>query len=126
MIIGVLREAQTGETRVAATPATVVQLLKLGYEVVVETGAGDASSFADEAYVEAGASIGDPFDADIVLGVNQTAEQQLDQLRKNATLIVILNALLDASVVADLTSSPFMALSMDSVSRNLSQPFSHG
>ncbi|HEY9563195.1 MAG TPA: Re/Si-specific NAD(P)(+) transhydrogenase subunit alpha [Nocardioides sp.] len=117
MIIGVLREAQTGETRVAATPATVVQLLKLGYEVVVETGAGDASSFADEAYVEAGASIGDPFDADIVLGVNQPAAQQLDQLRQNATLIGILNARLDESVVADLTSRPITALSMDAVPR---------
>ena len=41
MIIGVLRESKPGETRVAATPATVAQLLKLGYEVVVESGAGD-------------------------------------------------------------------------------------
>src|SRR3546814_407577 len=125
MIIGVLREAQTGETRVAATPATVVQLLKLGYEVVVETGAGDASSFADEAYVEAGASIGDPFDADIVLGVNQPAAQQLDQLRQNATLIGILNARLDESVVADLTSRPITALSMDAVPRLSRAPSLH-
>src|SRR3546814_19131430 len=106
MIIGVLREAQTGETRVAATPATVVQLLKLGYEVVVETGAGDASSFADEAYVEAGASVGDPFDSDIVLGVNQPAAQQLDQLRQNPTLIGILNARPDESFVAALHPPP--------------------
>src|SRR3546814_14210447 len=113
MIIGVLREAQTGETRVAATPATVVQLLKLGYEVVVETGAGDASSFADEAYVEAGASIGDPFDADIVLGVNQPAAQQLDQLRQNATLIGIMNARLAESAVADLTPRPPPALPIE-------------
>ena len=48
MIIGVLREARAGETRVAATPATVVQLKKLGYEVVVEAGAGAASDFSDE------------------------------------------------------------------------------
>ncbi len=48
-----------GETRVAATPATVVQLLKLGYDVVVESGAGELASFTDDAYVEAGASIGD-------------------------------------------------------------------
>ena len=60
MIIGVVKEARTGETRVAATPATVAQLLKLGYDVVVEPGAGAASSFPDAAYVEAGATIGDP------------------------------------------------------------------
>ena len=55
MIIGVVKEARTGETRVAATPTTVGALLKLGYDVVVETGAGAASSFADAAYVDAGA-----------------------------------------------------------------------
>lgn len=117
MLIGVLREAETGETRVAATPATVGQLLKLGYDVVVETGAGEASSFADTAYVEAGATIGDPFDADIVLGVNNPASTQLDQLRQNATLIGILNARLDEAVVADLTARPITALSMDAVPR---------
>ncbi|KQY57184.1 MULTISPECIES: Re/Si-specific NAD(P)(+) transhydrogenase subunit alpha [unclassified Nocardioides] len=117
MIIGVIREAQTGETRVAATPATVGQLLKLGYDVIVESGAGSASSFADEAYVEAGAKIGDPFEGDIVLGVNAPADAQLDQLRQNATLIGILNARLDESVVADLTSRPITALSMDAVPR---------
>ena len=56
MRIGVTRETRDGETRVSATPATVRQLLGLGYEVVVETGAGARSSFTDEAYVEAGAS----------------------------------------------------------------------
>ncbi len=40
MIIGVLKESRPGETRVAATPATVAELVKLGYEVVVESGAG--------------------------------------------------------------------------------------
>ncbi len=59
MIIGVLRESRPGEARVAATPATVVELVKLGYEVVVEPGAGLAASFSDEAYVEAGAVIGE-------------------------------------------------------------------
>ena len=58
MIIGIPRESHAGETRVAATPQTVGQLIKLGYSVVVESGAGDASSFSDAAYVEAGAEIG--------------------------------------------------------------------
>lgn len=70
MIIGVIREQSPGETRVAATPATVKQLAKLGYEVVVETGAGELSSFTDQAYVDAGATIGDAFVGDIVLSVN--------------------------------------------------------
>ena len=54
MIIGIPRESHAGETRVAATPQTVGQLLKLGYSVTVESGAGAASSFADAAYLEAG------------------------------------------------------------------------
>src|SRR5436309_14547716 len=57
MVIGVVKESRAGERRVAATPATVVQLLKLGYDVVVEPGAGVASRFPDEAYVEAGANM---------------------------------------------------------------------
>lgn len=70
MNIGVLSEAQPGETRVSATPTTVAQLIKLGYEVVVDAGAGEASSFTDAAYVDAGATIGDARAADIVFGVN--------------------------------------------------------
>jgi NAD(P) transhydrogenase subunit alpha len=117
MIIGVLREALHGETRVSATPATVAQLMKLGYEVVVESGAGEASSFTDEAYVEAGATIGDPLAADIVLGVNAPTKEQRDGLRPGATLIAILNARLDEEIVADLTSRPITAFAMEAVPR---------
>ncbi|WP_235738638.1 Re/Si-specific NAD(P)(+) transhydrogenase subunit alpha [Nocardioides alcanivorans] len=117
MIIGVIREQSPGETRVAATPATVTQLTKLGYELVVETGAGELSSFSDEAYVEAGATIGDALAADIVLSVNTPLSAQLDQLREGATLIGILNARTDEAAVADLTSRPITAMSMDAVPR---------
>ena len=50
MLIGVPRESRPGETRVAATPKTVEQLIGLGYDVLVESGAGVAASFTDEAY----------------------------------------------------------------------------
>jgi NAD(P) transhydrogenase subunit alpha len=117
MIIGVLKEAQAGETRVAATPATVAQLLKLGYDVVVESGAGELSSFADEAYVEAGATIGDPLAADIVFGVNAPTKEQRDGLKPGATLVAILNARLDEEMVADLAARPITALAMETVPR---------
>jgi len=58
MIIGIPRESLPGETRVAATPLTVGQIVKLGYTVVVESGAGAAASFSDKAYLDAGAEIG--------------------------------------------------------------------
>ena len=82
LIIGVLREAKAGESRVAAIPATVAQLRQLRYGVVVERAAGHAASFSDEAYAEAGARLGDPLDADIVFGVNPPSTAQLDGLRK--------------------------------------------
>ncbi|MCW3039455.1 MAG: pntAa [Solirubrobacterales bacterium] len=117
MVIGVLQEAEPGETRVAATPATVQQLLKLGYEVVVEAGAGDASSFSDAAYVEAGATIGAPLSADIVFGVNAPAKAQLDGLKQGATLVSLLSPRLDPAMVEDLAKRPITAMSMDAVPR---------
>ncbi|GAA1810462.1 Re/Si-specific NAD(P)(+) transhydrogenase subunit alpha [Planosporangium flavigriseum] len=117
MIIGVLRESLPGETRVAATPATVVQLVKLGYEVVVEAGAGVRSSFSDEAYAESGATIGDASAADIVFAINPPSAEQMDRLPKGATLISMLNPRLNPDLVSDLAQRPITALSMDAVPR---------
>jgi hypothetical protein len=55
--IGVPREVFPGEKRVATVPEVVQKLVKLGFRVVVETGAGDAANFADDAYREAGAEV---------------------------------------------------------------------
>lgn len=117
MIIGVLSEAQAGETRVSATPATVAQLTKLGYDVVVDAGAGAASDFPDEAYVEAGATIGDARAADIVFGVNAPSTEQLDAMKPGATLVSLLAPALNPDRVQDLACRPITALSMDAVPR---------
>lgn len=117
MIIGVLSEAQPGETRVSATPATVAQLTKLGYDVVVDAGAGAASDFPDEAYVEAGATIGDARAADIVFGVNAPSTEQLDAMKPGATLVSLLAPALNPDRVEDLARRPITALSMDAVPR---------
>ncbi|MDD7812866.1 Re/Si-specific NAD(P)(+) transhydrogenase subunit alpha [Mycobacterium sp. CSUR Q5927] len=117
MIIGVLSEAQAGETRVSATPATVAQLTKLGYDVVVDAGAGAASDFPDEAYVEAGATIGDARAADIVFGVNAPSTEQLDAMKPGATLVSLLAPALNPDRVEDLARRPITALSMDAVPR---------
>ncbi|OBF97321.1 Re/Si-specific NAD(P)(+) transhydrogenase subunit alpha [Mycolicibacter sinensis] len=117
MNIGVLSEAQPGETRVSATPATVAQLIKLGYDVVVDAGAGAASDFPDEAYVEAGATIGDARAADIVFGVNAPSTEQLDAMKPGATLVSLLAPALNPDRVEDLARRPITALSMDAVPR---------
>ncbi|PVG81173.1 Re/Si-specific NAD(P)(+) transhydrogenase subunit alpha [Nocardioides gansuensis] len=117
MIVGVLKEAHAGETRVAATPTTVAALQKLGYEVVVEPGAGEAASFTDEAYAAAGARLGDPLATDVVIGVNAPTLAQRDRLEPGATLIAMLNPRFDEEIVADLALRSITALSMDAVPR---------
>ena len=117
MIIGVVTESSPGETRVSATPATVKQLIALGYEVVVQSGAGSAASFTDEAYADAGATIGDPLTADIVFGVNAPAPEQLDGLRQGATWISILSPALKPELIEQLGQRPITALAMDAVPR---------
>jgi len=117
MIIGVVKEALAGETRVAATPATVTQLRNLGYDVVVDPGAGSASSYSDEAYLGAGATVGNASCADIVFCVNAPTKVQLDGLREGATLVGILSPGLNPDLVADLEGRPISALAMDAVPR---------
>ncbi|WP_308471425.1 hypothetical protein [Arthrobacter sp. Y81] len=87
--IGIVAELGQ-ETRVAATPVTVGKLLELGYEVVVEKGAGEAASFRDDAYEAAGALIvgaDEAWGSDVVLRVNPPTEEEIGRLADGATLI---------------------------------------
>jgi NAD(P) transhydrogenase subunit alpha len=116
----VVREDAGGETRVAATPRTVKQLRDLGYDVLVATGAGDLSSFADDAYTAAEATIGSDEEAwgsDVVFTVTSPSEANLDRLTPGATLIGMLNPRFDEALVERLTGRPVTALSMDAVPR---------
>ncbi|MET0763808.1 MAG: Re/Si-specific NAD(P)(+) transhydrogenase subunit alpha [Blastococcus sp.] len=118
--IGVPRETKARETRVAATPATVGKLRDLGYAVVVETCAGAASSFPDDAYTGAGARIGtadDAWQADIVLRVNAPAPEEITRLRDGATLISLLSPALNPDLVDALAQRPITVLAMDAVPR---------
>ena len=117
MIIGVLKEEATGETRVAATPATVVQLTALGYTVVIESGAGESSDFTDESFVVAGAQIGAATDADIVFGVNTPSVEQLDRMHDGATLVSLISPSLYPDLLVDLARRNITALAMDAVPR---------
>ena len=120
MQIGIPRESFHGETRVAATPATVGQIIKLGYTVVVESGAGEASSFSDAAYVEAGAQIGSAqqaLGADVVLKVNAPDEAEIARLRDGATLVSLISPGLKPELVQMLAARPITVLAMDAVPR---------
>ncbi|UOY02219.1 Re/Si-specific NAD(P)(+) transhydrogenase subunit alpha [Blastococcus sp. PRF04-17] len=120
MRIGVPRETRPRETRVAATPATVTKLLELGYEVVVEAGAGSGSSFLDEDYAASGATVGttdDAWQADVVIRVNAPAPDELGRLRDGATLISLIGPALNPDLVDELARRPITALAMDAVPR---------
>jgi NAD(P) transhydrogenase subunit alpha len=120
VLIGVPRETRSGETRVAATPATVRQLIALGHTVVVEDGAGLASSFPDDAYVDAGAWVGtraEAWGADVVLHVTPPSEEEIGLLRDGGLLIASLAPALDPGLVERLAARPVTALAVDAVPR---------
>ena len=117
MIVGVLKEAADGESRVAATPVTVAQLISLGYSVVIESNAGVTADFSDDAYVSAGAQIGPAAGADIVFGVNAPSVEQLDQMRDGSTLVSLLSPSLNSDLLVDLARRNITALAMDAVPR---------
>lgn len=120
MRIGIPREADNGQTLVAGTPASVAKLIKLGYDVVVEQGAGEIADFPDHLYEAAGATIGsaeDVWKSDIVTALDRPSEQRLDEMNEDATLIARLNVRLDDSIVPELHNRKLVGLSMDAVPR---------
>ena len=120
MLIGVPREHRLGETRVAATPKTVGQLIGLGYEVVVETGAGVSSAFTDATYAAAGATIGtgdEAWAADIVFHVNPPSDDEIALLRSGATVVSLMSPALQPELVDKLAERGVTGMAMDMVPR---------
>lgn len=117
--IGVVLEPQA-ESRVAATPETVKAIRKLGYQVLVEKGAGAKAAFPDSAYVAAGAKVGTmsaTWKADIVLKVNAPTPTEIKRLKKGAILVGILSPALNPNLLKALAKQGVTALAMDAVPR---------
>jgi len=73
MVIGVPTEERAGETRVALSPTALPQLTKAGFDIVIESGAGDLAGYPDSSFTDRGARIGsrdDVFAADVVVQIN--------------------------------------------------------
>jgi NAD(P) transhydrogenase subunit alpha len=118
--IGVPKETRPGETRAAATPKTVAQLIALGHEVCVESGAGTLASFTDHAYAEAGASIAptaEVWGSDIVVKVNAPSDTEIALLRPGAMLASLLAPALAPELLEKLSAQGVTALAMDAVPR---------
>ena len=122
LMIGIVRESHPGERRAAATPEVASQLMKLGYRVVIQSGAGAEASYSDDAYRAAGceiaASTRDIYDqCDIVLKVRAPEGEELDMLRSGQTLISFIWPAQNPDLLETLTKRGVTALAMDSVPR---------
>ena len=116
MRLGIPKESTTGERRVALVPETIGRLGE-GIDVVVEAGAGDAASFSDEAYTEAGASIGDPWSAEVVAKVAPPSAEEATRLREGQVLIAFLQPLTDTEGIERLSAAGVHAFALESVPR---------
>jgi len=117
MRVGVARETAPGERRVALVPETAGKLAAAGFDVVVEAGAGDAASFPDSAYAEAGASIGNAWSADLLAKVRKPDEQESSRLSDGRLLIGFLDPLADPAGVERLAARGVVAFAMESIPR---------
>ncbi|GAA4732038.1 Re/Si-specific NAD(P)(+) transhydrogenase subunit alpha [Nocardioides endophyticus] len=120
MRIGIPRESRPGETLVAATSTTAVQLQKLGYDVVVESGAGVASAQPDEAFTAADVSVGgadDVWSSDIVVKVNAPTPEEIARLRPGTVVISMMAPARSPELVEALAAAGVTALAMDAVPR---------
>ncbi len=126
MKIAVAKENELGELRVAQVPDTVSRLVKQGFEVWVEVGAGMGVGYDDAAYETAGAKIiADPAllwrEADILLKVNPPGKREgwseINWLKPGATLISFLNPLGDPTITQKLAQQQVTAFSMELIPR---------
>jgi NAD(P) transhydrogenase subunit alpha len=115
MRVGVPKETARGERRVALVPEIVSKLD--GIEVVVEPGAGEAASFTDDAFTAAGASLGDPWSAEVVAKVRKPSEEEIGRLRDGQVLIGFLQPLTDQDGIERLASRGVTAFAMESIPR---------
>lgn len=120
MLIGIPREPNPEQTLVAGTPDSVKKLIKLGYEVVVESGAGERASFFDDAYEQAGAKIAnreEAWGADIVVCLDTPPDAELALIKRGATLIARMNPSANEEVIGKFEEMGITALAMDMVPR---------
>ena len=118
MKIGIPKETRPGEARVAGTPDTVKKLSKLGFQVVVERGAGRAASFVDDAYAAEGATLADDvWDADIVMKINPPTADEVARLRQGGTILSLVYPGQNTTVVQGLAGRGATSIGMDLIPR---------
>ena len=124
--IGVPRETYPGEKRVATVPDVVEKLIKLGFKVAVESGAGDAANFSDESYRAVGAEVLPDAVAlwsasDIVLKVRPPSSDEVALMREGGTLIGFVWPAQNPELMQQLAARKVTVLAIDCLPRTLSR-----
>ena len=117
MRIGVPKETIPGERRVALVPEVVRKLTGKDHEIVVEAGAGQAALIPDALFTEAGATIGDPWGADVVVKVAPPTSEEVARLRSGQTYVGFLAPLSNPENAQALKSAGVTAFAMESIPR---------
>ena len=123
MKVAVVRETAPGERRVALVPEAVVKLRAAGYEVLLESGAGDGAWLTDDSYAEAGASVVSRSDAlsaaDAIVMVGRPDDATVDALHKGQVLLGLLAPRTDPDLAGALAQAGVTAVSLDMIPRTL-------
>lgn len=126
LLIGVPKETAAGEKRVATVPDVVEKLVKLGFSVAVESGAGDAANFGDDTYRAAGAEVVATAaelwaKSDIVFKVRAPSPAEVGLMREGGTLISFIWPAQNPELMQQLAAKKATVLAIDSLPRQLSR-----
>ncbi|MEA2190335.1 MAG: H+-translocating transhydrogenase subunit alpha [Solirubrobacteraceae bacterium] len=118
MRVGVPKETVDGERRVALVPEVIRKMADKGFEFVVESGAGAEAMLSDEAYEEAGATIGDGvWDADVVVKVAAPSDEEIARLGDSSVLIGFLGPLTNTRSTSALAKAGATSFAMEAIPR---------
>ena len=126
LVIGVAKETAAGEKRVASVPEVVEKLIKLGFSVAVESGAGDAANFSDDVYRAAGAEVVSGAAAlwaksDIVFKLRAPSVQEIGLMREGTTLVSFVWPAQNPELMQQLAAKKATVLAIDALPRQLSR-----
>lgn len=119
MKVGVPKETAPGERRVALVPDVVSRLSSSGFEILVERGAGEAATFSDEEYEQAGAAVVDTVlgEAEAVVKVQKPSPEEVAQMREGDILVAFLQPLTDREGIERLARQGVIAFAMEAIPR---------
>ena len=124
MKVAVVKENAPGERRVALVPDAVPRLVKVGLDVLVETGAGERAWFPDHAYAEAGAAVVSHEEAvetaGILIFVGRPATDDITRLKAGQAVVGMLQPLVEPELARDLAAAEVTAISLDGIPRTVS------